>query len=464
MTAAPVVETSSGPVRGRWAGGQAVFAGIPYASAPRFLPPEPPPGWTGVRDAVAPGPAAPQTVSRLEAVVGPVRLPGMAEDCLSVNVWTPEVSGRRPVLVFVHGGAFATGSGGQDWYDGSRLAGDIVVVTVNYRLGALGFLCPAGLADDMGAGNAGLHDQVAALRWVRDNIANFGGDPGQVTLFGQSAGALSALALMSSPRAAGLFHRVILASTPTGIAPRSLPDATAVTEAYLRILGLAPNQVHELRTLPVDRLLHAQAELMGSGPPMRVTPPFHLVVEDGLVAADLLAAPGWGMDLPRLVGTTRDEANAWAVPDPRLDGLDRAAAVTVARDFLGDAAETEYDRASVPGAGPREILSRLATDVFFRRDVPTLAAGRSYVYQLDWAPPGSPFGAVHCLELPFVFDTPDAWRAAPMLAGADTPALGLSAAWAAFTATGDPGWPSYADGTVTHVGAAVTSPGPGARG
>ena len=469
---APVVETSAGLVRGRWVGEAAAFAGIPYAAAPvgnrRFMPATPPACWTGVRDAVTPGPAAPQLVSRLEAVVGPIRLASKNEDCLAVHVWSPELRGSRPVLVFVHGGAFVAGSGGQDWYDGTRLAGlgDMVVVTLNYRLGALGFLYPGGLAEDMGTGNAGLRDQIAALRWVRDNIANFGGDPNRVTLAGQSAGALCALAMMSSPQAAGLFQRVILESTPTGIAPQSQQQATAITEQYLQLLGLTADQVHQLWTLPVEALLQAQGALMGMSPPLRLEPPFQLVADDDLVASDLLGVRGWASGMDRLVGTTRDEANAWAVPDPRLNGIDRAAAITVARDFLGDAAEAEYDRVSrsSPEAGPKEVLSLLATDFFFRRDVPALAAGarRSYVYQLDWAVAGNQFAACHCLELPFVFGTLDAWGEAPMLAGADAAeeaslTADLSPAWAAFTRSGNPAhagipdWPAYPDsGAVMH--------------
>ncbi|GAA4473044.1 carboxylesterase/lipase family protein [Phytohabitans houttuyneae] len=455
----PVVRTTAGAVRGRRAGGISMFAGVPYAAAPvgerRFRPPVPPAAWRGVRDAVRPGPAAPQSPSRLTQVVGPIRLPGQSEDCLSVNVWTPGLRGRRPVLVWLHGGAFVAGAGGQDWYDGVRLAadGDLVVVTVNYRLGALGFLH----APDLGWSNAGLLDQLAALRWVRDNIAGFGGDPGRVTLAGQSAGALTALAMMSAPQARGLFHRVILQSTPTGIAPAAPAEAAAVTERYLAALGMPPGEAYRLRDVPVEQLLAAQGVLMQAAAPLQLAPPFHLVAAGDVVAPDLVGAAGRVSHIGRLVGATRDEAAAWAVLDPRLRGVDEARAIEIARGFAGAGAEHEYARISrtAPGAAPELVLQLLATDHYFHRDVPRLAGhARSYAYRFDWHPAGNPLGACHCLELPYVFGTLPAWRAAPMLAGADPDheaalVTATLPAWAAFVHTGSPEhgglprWPRY---------------------
>jgi para-nitrobenzyl esterase len=201
------------------------FRGIPYAVAPRFGAPAPVLPWEGIRPALEVGPAAPQPPSRLEQVLGPMPLP-QSEDCLSLNVWTPSTQGDLPVLVWFHGGGFSSGSGGQSWFDGHRLAAleGIVVVTVNYRLGALGYLS---LPDDR---NFGLQDQVAALRWVQDNIANFGGDPSAVTVAGQSAGAMSLLALMANP--AGLFQRVILQSCPAGVRPQPADYAANITELF----------------------------------------------------------------------------------------------------------------------------------------------------------------------------------------------------------------------------------------
>ncbi|MFE9320069.1 carboxylesterase family protein [Nocardia sp. NPDC052278] len=211
-----IVETAAGKVRGSADGAVTAFRGIPFATAERFAAPRAPVPWPGIRDSVEIGPAAPQLASRLERVMGRFTV-AQAEDCLSLNVWAPGGSGH-PVLVFLHGGGFTSGSGGLAWYDGAELAehGDIVVVTINYRLGVLGYLCLPGVSE----GNLGLLDQMAALEWVRDNIAAFGGDPAQVTVAGQSGGALSILAMPAGT--AGLFRRAILQSTPAGMPPASL--------------------------------------------------------------------------------------------------------------------------------------------------------------------------------------------------------------------------------------------------
>jgi para-nitrobenzyl esterase len=214
----PVVELASGRVRGSVEGGLSIFRGIPFARPPvgplRFGPPQPPGPWAGVRDATTFGPAAAQSAIDVEYVPGFSLWEGIgptSEDCLTVNVWTPGLTGRRPVLVWVHGGAFLKGAGSQDLYDGQTLArrGDVVFVTFNYRLGAFGFL---GLDEDGFAANAGVLDQVAALEWVAEHAAAFGGDPANVTVMGESAGAISVAALMTMPRAAGRFHRAVAQS------------------------------------------------------------------------------------------------------------------------------------------------------------------------------------------------------------------------------------------------------------
>ncbi|MEU4671214.1 carboxylesterase family protein [Amycolatopsis sp. NPDC023774] len=241
-----IIETTSGKVRG--AGG--AFRGIPYAHQERFQPPTKAPTWAGVRDALEPGPAPIQLPSRLEPVIGSVAL-AQSEDCLSLNVFTTSTTGSRPVLVWLHGGAFLTGSGGQGWYDGTRLANeaDVVVVTLNYRLGVLGFLPLDGVAPP----NLGIADQLAALEWVRDNVAAFRGDPGRVTLAGQSAGAQSTLALWSAPRAQGLVHQIGLQSAPVGLPPQTPDEAAGWADKYLRALGASAAE--ELTTMSAAQLL-----------------------------------------------------------------------------------------------------------------------------------------------------------------------------------------------------------------
>jgi para-nitrobenzyl esterase len=265
-----IVTTTRGRLEGRDEGGLVVFRGVPYAAAPdgarRFLPPEPAAPWVGVRPAHAFGLAAAQNAAEM----GPLFQLGLGatgEDCLFLNIWTPALDGaRRPVMVWIHGGAFVLGAGSQLLYDGAALArrGDVVVVTINYRLGALGFLH---LASRLGAalpatGNEGLLDQIAALEWVRDEIAAFGGDPANVTIFGESAGSMSAALLLGAPRAAGLFHRAILQSGAANyVWPRAV--AATVTDAVLDALGV--DGAAALRALPVDRVLAAQRRVFLAG-------------------------------------------------------------------------------------------------------------------------------------------------------------------------------------------------------
>jgi para-nitrobenzyl esterase len=262
------VHTSFGVLRGVRGGGLHIFRGIPYARPPvgplRFRPPERPDSWSGVRDATRFGPAAPQNLGLL----GPVFSLGIThtdEDCLFLNIWTPGLDGgRRPVLVWIHGGAFVLGAGSQSLYDGSVLArrGDLVVVTINYRLGALGFLYLRRLSGGRlpASGNEGLLDQIAALHWVRDEIAAFGGDPDNVTIFGESAGAMSCTALLGAPRARGLFHRAILQSGAANhISTAEI--ASAVAEEVLSALRIQRRRTDKLLSLSPERVVEAQTRL-----------------------------------------------------------------------------------------------------------------------------------------------------------------------------------------------------------
>ncbi|MFI6517972.1 carboxylesterase/lipase family protein [Spirillospora sp. NPDC050679] len=442
-----IAETAAGRIRGVFEAPVTAFLGIPYAHADRFAAPEPTRPWSGVRDASAPGPSAPQPASRLERVMGGFQVP-QSEDCLTLNVWTPRGNGR-PVLVFLHGGGFTSGSGGLDWYNGTELAayGDLVVVTLNYRLGVLGFLRWPGVSE----GNLGLLDQLAALRWVRDNIAAFGGDPGNVTVAGQSAGAQSILALLSGDRAQGLFKRAILQSTPAGMLPASPDEAERTGALLLEELGL--ESAGRLADVPVGDLLSAQgAVARRTAVPLSAVPPFQLVADDDLVVADPVAAVGaraaGGVDL--LMGTTRDEAAAFYALDDQVARLRPDELARIATRWFGDPA-----RARPRGRTAAQIAIELATEQMFHGPAHHLARSLTasgaapWSYRFDWHPPRSPYGACHCIELPFVLGTPASWRRAPMLDG-DPPAglVGqVRRAWTGFVRQGDPGWTA---GTTHH--------------
>jgi para-nitrobenzyl esterase len=256
----PVARTKAGELRGVIENGVAVFRAVPYAAPPvselRFAPPQPVPTWQGVRDATREGPIAPQGRSRLAHVMGDFQSP-QSEDCLTLNIWTPGTdSAKRPVLVWIHGGAFSSGAGSLAWYAGDRFAanGDVVAVSINYRLGALGFLCLPGVS----SGNLGLLDQIAALRFVRDNIAAFGGDPDNVTVVGQSAGAASIAIMMTMRPADGLFRRAILQSAPFGRISRNLDDAHRIGRRYVEVLGLKLEEAARLKSVPIPDLIAAQ--------------------------------------------------------------------------------------------------------------------------------------------------------------------------------------------------------------
>jgi para-nitrobenzyl esterase len=483
VTNRPLVETGSGSVRGVPRDGVAAFRGVPYAASPvgplRFAPPRPHPGWPDPRDAARPGPSVPQGGSRLEAVMGR-RTPDWDEDgSLTLNVWTPHLpdgTGRRalPVLVWFHGGGFTSGSGGWDWYDGRNLAaaGDIVVVTANYRLGPLGYL----YLPELGVANLGVQDQVAVLSWVVRNIAAFGGDPGDLTVGGQSAGAFSATYLAASPVTGPLVTRVITQSGPFGLPPQPAAEAADHARRLVGILGLTgvPDLLAALRAVPADRLLSAYGQLAGElSRPGGVAPPMYPVLgADGIPAAwpDALAA-GRLDGKPWLTGTTRNEMAAFFTFDPRIRSITAEGARELVAGQVGGGAD-RYDRAAARhrDAAPADVLTEVETGIVFRdgtlavADHLAAAGSATYVYQFDRVPPGDPahLGSAHCAELPFLFDTLDAYPDSPMLgeptAGARQLARTFCRAVAAFVATGRPAddrWHPYrpADpATVRHFG------------
>ncbi|OKI00921.1 carboxylesterase [Streptomyces sp. CB02923] len=460
------------------------FRGIPYAASPtgalRFSPPRPHEGWTGVRDAARPGPAAPQGPSRLEGVMG-ARTPDWDEDgCLTLNVWSPADAADgtgRPVLLWLHGGGFTSGSGGWDWYDGARLAalGNLVVVTANYRLGPLGHL----FLPDAGVHNLGLQDQAAALRWVHGNIAAFGGDPARITVGGQSAGAYSALCLAVAPQTRTLVRRVVAQSGPWGLPPQDPAAAAQNTADFLRLAGVPDKAavsgneaaaLRELRALPVERLLSAYARLAADrARPGRVAPPLYPVLGGATLPVSPQQAVSQG-DLGStglLIGTVRDEMTAFLAFDEQARRFTRDDVLKVMREESGgdfrsggrDAAADAYDDLARlrPDAPPVGLLSEAATGWMFRDGTIRIAEQRAvqgtpaYVYRFDRAPEGDDgtLGATHCAELPFLFNTFDAYPESPMLGRTTTEdhllAQTLGSALTTFATTGTPNGPGLAN-------------------
>ncbi|MCC6719589.1 MAG: carboxylesterase/lipase family protein [Acetobacteraceae bacterium] len=458
--------TQLGTLVGQRDQGVAVFRGVDYAQPPvgklRFAAPVPMAPWQFQRDAGWHGAIAPQAPSRLAPAMGDFKK-RMDEDCLSLTVWTPEPDGqRRPVLVWLHGGAWVSGAGSLEWYDGSRLAreGDVVVVGVNYRLGALGYLKhPALPAEDCGT-----LDQIAALAWVRDNIAAFGGDPGCVTVMGQSAGAASIGRLIINPAARALFHRAILQSGGFGRATLGLQEAYGIGAQVIRAAGLDPDAadiLDQLRAVPAETLVAATGTVARANARFAETnPPFMPTTPEPLAQAELFAAIVRGArGLPVLIGATHDEVHAFFASNPAMAEPDWTASAKRFAELARRADAMERYRARRPGGSLMDWLADLSSDHTFLWPSMRLAEALAeagvpvQAYQFDWAPQGSPFRACHCIELPFVFGNFAQWPDAGMLQGGEAAEMdGLSAniraAWTAFARTGDasvPGlpWPRY---------------------
>ncbi|CAB3638810.1 carboxylesterase/lipase family protein [Achromobacter pestifer] len=389
------------------------YSAIPYAQAPvgrlRFAPPQPP-TWRGERDATQNGAVSPQLPSRLRAAMGDFDAP-QSEDCLHLTVWTPGADqARRPVVVWLHGGAWQSGGGALDWYDGSSLAarGDLVVVAVNYRLAALGWLFVPGQT-----ANVGLLDQEAAIDWVRDNIHDLGGDPDRITLMGQSAGASSICAMLArQPR----FSRAILQSAALGRGFRTAAQANVLGQAFLHAAGA--DSLEAARELPVSALLAAQ-----QAP----------VVQEALQAE----------------GSSRSQfcpvLDGQVLPHDIAPALKQAASRA---DVL--ISYTRHEMAAFPGHGTDAVDQQIGDAVFCTPSrqwaADAVAQGRqAWLARFDVAPTDR-FGACHCIELPFVFDTLKAFSAAPMLAGlpadqATQLVHRTQQAWIAFIRGDAPDWP-----------------------
>jgi para-nitrobenzyl esterase len=426
----------------------AVFRGIPFARPPvgelRFAAPQPAAAWDGVREAIEFGPPPPQSL-----IFGPPSNPATGDDWLTVNVWSPNPGARLPVMVWVYGGAYAIGQSGDPSYDGTRLAaeGDVVVVTFNHRLGVDGF----GQLEGAPA-NRGLLDQVAALEWVRANIAGFGGDPANVTVFGESAGAGSIAALLAMPRAAGLFRRAITQSAPgTFFSP---PLAVDIMAAIADLLDVVPT-VDNLQKVPIADLVDAsdavatgmQPEIDRWGAAAYLGIPFAPVVDGDVLPRTPFEAlaDGAGRDVELIAGHTRDEYRLMLAAGGRLGNLTDADAAT-ALHLLAPAGYRE----AYPDATAERLYELIHSDWLFRMPSHRLAEaqvagrGRAYAYELAW--PDTGLGACHGLDVPLVFGT------TPLLGflldpaelpAADQVSQLFRTAWTTFAHTGNPGWPQY---------------------
>ncbi len=461
-----IVSTTYGKLEGESNSDLCVFKAIPFAAPPvgarRWAAPEKPARWQGTRDARKFGGVAPQNSIANGALAAMVVDGEQTEDCLYLNVWTPRCdNARRPVMVWIHGGAFAIGSGSQPLYDGSTLArrGDLVVVTVNYRLGPLGFLrlCDLTGGKIPATGNEGMLDQIAALEWVRGNIAEFGGDPENVTIFGESAGGMSVGTLLAMPQARGLFHKAIPQSGAchTGA---TAERATRKAERIIARLGAASFDAAAIRALTPAQLLTGALMPDGITPDPELGMAYQPVIDGAhvpKVAIDLVAG-GSADGVAIMAGSTLEEWKLFAAMDPGLPKLDRAGlAARFGKRFGAETAAgliENYTRARAErgdAVTPQELFSAIETDRVFRMPAIRLAEthsrrkGRIFNYLFTWKSPalGGMLGSCHALELGFVFGTNHLPGMAPFAGSgpaAEKLATAMQDAWIAFARSGNP--------------------------
>ncbi len=460
-----VVETADGKVRGEVFRGISIFRGIPYGAptsdANRFLPPQPPQSWSGVRNCVLYGETAPQAPGWLAEGGTPDNRPQMGEDCLVLNIWTPQTgTGNRPVMVWLHGGGFEAGSGSSMLYNGTNLAqrGDVVAVSINHRLGLLGHchLADVGGADFNGAANAGYLDIVAALKWVRDNIGLFGGNPSNVTVYGQSGGGRKVSLLTASATAKGLLHRGIVQSG-SHLRLMSRAHANEQTEQLLKHFGLAKTDTRKLQEIPLRDLMRANRDV-GRATRRRFSPTLDGATFDAHPWDP--EAPAAAFDIPMMIGTCRTElSNQLGTADESNFTLDDAGlAERLTRFVPADdvAGLIALFREQNPGAGAPELFFKITTargywlDALLQTERKAQQGGAPvWSYRLMWRTPveGGRRITPHSLDLPFMFDNV---TKAPHMVGAPTKetaamAAMMSETWLAFARTGNPNNPAIPD-------------------
>jgi para-nitrobenzyl esterase len=461
------VETEQGRVAGFSKDGVFRFNGIPYAKPPvgrlRWRMPEAPDAWTGVRDCSRFGAIAPQIQGTAEGILGGTA-GAKSEDCLFLNIWTPACdAARRPVMVWIHGGAFVTGAGSVGTYNGKHLAlrGDVVVVTINYRLGALGFLNLSDATNGKlpGTGAEGLADQVAALRWVKTNIAQFGGDPDNVTIFGESAGGMSVGALLASPGAAGLFHKAIPQSGASDIG-HAREKSARIARLFLDKIG---NDGAALLDAPWETILDAQKEVLAL-PRETGGLPFGPTI-DGTVLPDRAihrVQDGSAKGVPVLTGTTRDEWKLFTAASAklRLMGDDKLRHLTAG--LVGEG-RVDSVLAAYRDGSPFDRWNAVMTDHSFAVPATRLLEAQAphaptYLYRFDWPSKflGGVLGSCHALELGFVFGSYNEKLAGAFFGTgpkADALSIAMQESWLAFAKSGNPSnaatgdWPRYETAT-----------------
>jgi para-nitrobenzyl esterase len=475
-----IVSTRWGKLEGDQQDGLFVFKGVPFAAAPdgsrRWLAPEQPAPWTGVREARRFGAVAPQNSVMTQALAAMKIEQAQSEDCLNLNLWTPRLdSARRPVMVWIHGGGFTIGAGSQEIYNGSILArrGNAVIVTINYRLGPLGFLRLNDVTHGRipSTGNEGLLDQIAALQWVRDNIAEFGGDPDNVTIFGESAGGMSVGALLAMPSARGLFHKAIAQSGSCDTVS-SVGRANRTAERVLSKLGVSADDVEAIRALPVAQLLTGVFGPDGKTPDRELGMAYQPVVDGTVVPRELIdmVAQGSASGVVVMVGSNLEEWKLFSAMDPAAQKLDKAGLAArmskrLTAEFADSVIATYESARSTAGAStsPPELYSAIETDRVFRMpgvrlaEIHSRSERRVYNYLFTWRSPAmrGALGSCHALELGFVFGTnhlAGMRRFAGEGPAAERLASEMQDAWLAFGRSGDPScaslgaWPGYTDG------------------